>query len=104
MSEDQELELRGKSFFELIPGETQSSISAHGVGGDQLFLLEGTNVILIKKQAALQSTTAEFKTSPRAAALLEDSLSALAAPTTVHFNEENWVDTVCEELTLQRSL
>ncbi|KAE8387989.1 hypothetical protein BDV23DRAFT_185852 [Aspergillus alliaceus] len=82
--------------------------TAESSGGDQLFLLEGTNVILIKKQAALQSTTAEFKTSndssPRAAALLEDSLSALAAPTTVHFNEENWVDTVCEELTLQRSL
>lgn len=130
LSETHRAELQDKSFLEVKLGGLQTSMASHGVGpwyrlnpddscvsineaeeGDDVFLLEGTNFILIRKQESKRylrgvlACTREEASIPKAAKMLDilqPSLSSLEEVDLRTENSEKWVETIHEEFTLSQ--
>lgn len=98
-----------------------SCVTANGTSeGDDVFLLEGTSIVLIRQQETPQPTSAEpmirymrgvladtnsNESIPRAITLLEICLSSLPALGKACLRTENperWVEVVYEEFTLRQ--
>jgi hypothetical protein len=105
--------------YELRPYD--SCVTANGASeGDDVFLLEGTSIVLIRQQETPQSTSAEpmmhymrgvlantksNDSIPKATALLEICLSSLPALAKAYLRTEKierWLEVAYEEFTLRQ--
>ncbi|KAB8207187.1 heterokaryon incompatibility protein-domain-containing protein [Aspergillus parasiticus] len=135
-------ELRDKAITEFMVGETQSSVAAHNCGpllslgpydscvtarklneGDEMFLMEGTNIVLIEHKSnpeheshepaarftrGVLAHTKREESILQAAMLLDSCLPSLSAPTEVRLQKARFerpmypFEVIHEELTLRQ--